>query len=107
MCYQNLPEHFRGDFPYFFRRLANVDSAFESILEHSLASPARMNLCLNDNIDIAELARDVFCFIERRGDFTSRRCYIESLQQLPGLIFVNVHLQGAAVSSLPAEALAK
>jgi hypothetical protein len=101
MCYQNLPEHFRGDFPHFFRRLANVDSAFESIPELSLTSAARMNLCLNDNINIAELARDVFCFIERRGDFTSRRCNIEPLQQLPGLIFVNVHLQRATVSSPP------
>jgi hypothetical protein len=79
MCYEDLPKHLRNDFPYFFRRLANVDSAFESIPEHSLASAARMNLCLNDNIDIAELARDVFCFIERRGNFTSRRRYIESL----------------------------
>src|SRR5205823_7840722 len=38
MCYQDLPEHFRGNFPYFFRRLANVYSAFESILELPLRS---------------------------------------------------------------------
>src|SRR4029077_467034 len=97
----DLAEHVRRDFPHFFRRLANVDSAFESIPELSLTSAARVNLCLNDNINIAELPRDVFCFVERRGNFTSRRRYIESLQQLSGLVFVNVHLQGAAISSPP------
>jgi hypothetical protein len=55
-----------------------------------------MDLRFDDNFDITELARDLFRFIERRRDFTSCRCDIEPLQQLLGLIFVNVHLQEAA-----------
>jgi hypothetical protein len=98
---QALAEHFFGSFPDFFRSLSNVHSAFESILELPLASAAGMNLCFNDNFNVAKLARDLFRFIERRGDFASRRCDIEFLQQLPGLVLVNIHLQGAAVFSPP------
>src|SRR6266513_8954 len=50
-----------------------------------------MDLRFVDNFDIAELARDLFRFIEGRRDFTRRRGDIELLQQLLGLIFVNVH----------------
>src|SRR5437867_110354 len=96
MCHQDLPQHFRGNFPYFFRRSANMHSPFEPVLEYSFASAAGMDLRFDDNFDIAELARDLFRFIEGRRNFTSRRCDIELLQQLLGLVFVNVHLQEAA-----------
>jgi hypothetical protein len=80
MRYKDLPEHFRDDFPYLFRRFANVDSAFEPILELSLASSAGMNLRFNDNFNVAKLARDLFRFIKSRGNFAARCCYIEFLQ---------------------------
>jgi hypothetical protein len=50
-----------------------------------------MNLGFNDNIDIPKLMRELFRLLERRSDFASLRCHIESLQQFLGLIFVNVH----------------
>src|SRR6266487_4459925 len=68
-----------------------MHSALETVLELSLAAAACMNLGFDDNIDIAELTRDLLCFIERRGDLTSRCCHVESLQQLFRLILVNVH----------------
>src|SRR5207247_10685451 len=78
-----------------------MHSAFEPVLEYSFAPAAGMYLRFDDNFDITELARDLFRFIERRRDFALRRCDIEPLQQLLRLIFVNVHLAGAAASPPP------
>jgi hypothetical protein len=68
-----------------------MNSAFESVFKCPFPSSASVNLCFNDNIDIPELARDLFRFLEGRSDLASRRRHIESLQQFRGLIFVNVH----------------
>ena len=65
MCYQDLPEHLCGNFPYFFRCLANVNSAFESIFECSLAATSGVDLRLNHNLDVAQFARDLLRLIER------------------------------------------
>src|SRR6266480_5529132 len=76
-------------------------TTFESILERALAPSTGVNLRLNNNIDIAEFTRDLFCFIKARRNPPLGGRYIEFLQQLFGLVFVNVHPQGAAVSSPP------
>ncbi len=52
-----------------------------------------MNLRLDHKIDIPQLAGDLFRFIECRCDFAPRCRHIKFLQQLLGLIFVNVHQQ--------------
>ena len=72
-----------------------MNAALESILECPLSSSAGVNLRLNDKIDTSQLARDLLYFIECRGDFASRGRHIEFLEQLLGLILVNVHSQNA------------
>jgi hypothetical protein len=76
-------------------------TTLESILECALAPSTGVNLRLNNNIDIAEFTRDLFRLVKGRRDPPARGRYIEFLQQLFGLVFVNVHRQGAAVSSPP------
>jgi hypothetical protein len=66
-----------------------------------------MNLRLNNNIYIAEFTRDLFRLVKGRRDPASRGRYVEFLQELFGLVFVNVHRQGAAVSSPPLSISAK
>jgi len=68
-----------------------MNSTFESVLECSFAASARVNLRFNNDLDITQFAGDLLRFIECRRDLASRRCYVESLQQLPGLVFMNVH----------------
>src|SRR5262249_54009111 len=75
----------------FVRRFANVHAALKAIFEGPFAASASMNLCLHNNIDIAQLMRDLLRFIERRRDSPARCSHIEFLQQLFGLIFVNIH----------------
>jgi hypothetical protein len=82
-------------------------TTLESILELALAPSTRVNLRLNNNIDVAEFTRDLFRLVKGRRDPPSRCRYIEFLQQVFGLVFVNVHRQGAAVSSPPLSILAK
>jgi hypothetical protein len=96
--HQNLAEHFRSNITDFVRRFANVHAALKSVLETALAAPAGVDLCLNNNIDIAELARDLLCLIERRRYSAARCSHIEFLQQLFGLIFVDVHSQKRRLS---------
>ena len=80
-----------------------MNAAFESILECPLSPSAGVNLRLHDKsasrtdsscgeVDTSQLARDLLYFIECRGDFASRGRHIEFLEQLLGLILVNVHL---------------
>jgi hypothetical protein len=66
-----------------------------------------VNLRLNNNIDIAEFTRDLFRLLKGRRDPAPRSRDVEFLQQLFGLVFVNVHRQGAAVSSPPLSISAK
>ena len=91
MRHQHFAKHFRSNFAHFLRCFANMNATFESVFERSLAAAAGVNLRLHDNLDVSELARDLFRFIECRCNFASRRRHIEFLQQLSGLIFVNVH----------------
>ncbi len=56
-----------------------------------------MNLRFDDDIDIAEFARDLLRLVRGRRNPPSRSRYIEFLQQFFGLVFVNIHRQGAAV----------
>ena len=104
---KDLTQHLRRDLAHFRRRLANMYPAFESIFERALAASAGVNLRLNNNIDIAEFARDLFRVVKGRRDPPSGGRYIEFLQQLFGLVFVNVHRQGAAVSSPPLSIFSK
>jgi hypothetical protein len=76
-------------------------TTLESIPERALAPSAGVNLRLNNNIDITEFTRDLFRLVKARCDPPARGRYIEFLQQLFGLVFVNVHRQEAAVSSPP------
>ena len=92
MRHENLTEHLCGDFPNFFRRFANVNSAFESVLERSFAATTGVDLRFNYNIDSSKLTRDLFRFIDGRRHFAMRRRHIELLQQFLSLILVNVHL---------------
>jgi hypothetical protein len=70
------------------------------VLERSFAASARMNLRFNNDLNIAEFASDLLRLIECRRDFASRRCYVESLQQLLGLIFVDIHLANCEQSGI-------
>ena len=91
MRHQNLPEHFRRNITDFIRRFTNVHAALKSVLEATLAASAGVDLCLNNNIDIAQFTRDLLCFIECCCDSAACRRHIELLQQLFRLIFVDVH----------------
>jgi hypothetical protein len=82
-------------------------TTLESILECALAPSTGVNLRLNNNIDIAEFTRDLFRIVKGRRDPAPRSRYVEFLQQLFGLVFVNVHRQKAAVSSRPLWILGK
>ena len=62
---QDLTQHLRRDFAHFRRRLANMDSAFESICERALATPAGVNLRFNNDVNIAKFARDLLRFVKR------------------------------------------
>ena len=93
MRHQNLAEHFRSNITNFVRRFANVHATLKPVLESALAASASMDLCLNNNIDIAKLARDLLRVIECRRDSAARCSHIEFLQQLFGLMFVDVHRQ--------------
>jgi len=50
-----------------------------------------MNLGLNNNPNIAQLTGDLLCLVQCGRDSAARRRHIEFLQQLFGLMFVNVH----------------
>jgi hypothetical protein len=52
----------------------------------------------NNNIDIAQLTRDLLCLIECLCDSAARRSHIEFLQQFFRLMFVDVHPEKAASS---------
>src|SRR5205823_11734087 len=99
---QNLTKHFCCDIAHFRWTLADMHSALESVRERTLATAASVNLRFNDNLNIAQLACDLLRLVECRSDPPPGSSYIEFLQQLFGLVFVNVHRQGAAVSSPPA-----
>ena len=68
-----------------------MHTALEPILKTALTPSTCVDLCLNNNINIAQLTRDLLCFIERGRDSAARRGHIEFLQQLFGLIFVDIH----------------
>jgi hypothetical protein len=51
-------------------------------LKVPLPASAGVDLCLNNNIDIAQLTRDLLRFIECRRDSAARCSHIEFLQQL-------------------------
>src|SRR5262245_59872267 len=91
MRHEHLAEHLRRNFTNFLRRPANLNPALESILESSFAPSARVNLCFNDNIDIAQLTCDLLSLVEGRCDSATRGGHIELLQQLFGLMFLDVH----------------
>ena len=98
---QNLTEHFCGDIAHVRWSLADMHSALESVRERTLATSASVNLSFNDNLNIAQLACDLLSLVECRSDPPAGSSYVEFLQQFFGLVFVNVHRQGAAVSSPP------
>jgi hypothetical protein len=82
-----------------------VHAAFKPIFETSFTASTGMDLCLNNNIDIAQFTRDLLRFIERRRDSAAGRSHIKFLQQLFGLIFVDVHSQTKCASNvIPSEA---
>src|SRR6266487_3283749 len=75
-----------------------MHSSFESVRECALAASAGMNLRFDDDIDIAEFARDLLRLVKGRRDSSWCRRYIEFLQQFFGLVFVNIHRQRAVLS---------
>src|SRR5207245_8411900 len=77
MSHQNLPQHFRGNFTNFFGSLANVNSAFESVLERSFAATTGVDLRFNYNIDSSKLTSDLFRFIDCRRNLAMRGLNIE------------------------------
>src|SRR5882672_10661780 len=93
MRHQNLAKHFCSNLTHFPRRFANMNSAFESVFERSLAAATSMDLRFDNKTDVAELASDLFRFIYGQCGFGSRCRHIEFLEQFSGLIFVNVHVQ--------------
>jgi hypothetical protein len=68
-----------------------VHAALKSVSESAFAATASVDLCLNNNINVAQFTRDLLRFIQCRRDSAARCSYIELLQQLFGLIFVDVH----------------
>ncbi len=68
-----------------------MHAAFESVFESPLPSPAGVNLRFHRQIDISQFARDCFRFIRRCRDLSARCGDAEFLQQLLGLILVNIH----------------
>src|SRR2546430_14327820 len=77
---QDLPEHLCSNLRNFRWGCPNMNAAFESVLETSLAAAARVNLRFDHKIDIAELTGDLLRFVECRCDFASRCRHIEFLQ---------------------------
>src|SRR4026209_2087006 len=75
-----------------------MHSSFEAVGECALAASAGVNLRFNHNIDIAEFARHLLRLLKARRNPPSGVGAIEFLQQCFGLVFVNIHRQGTAVS---------
>ena len=88
---QSLPKHFRRNVAHLLGRLAQVDSAFESIRERPLPSPAGVNLRLDYEIVRPQFSRRLLRFLRRGGSLAPRRGDAEFLQQFFRLIFVDVH----------------
>ena len=51
--------------------LAHVLLRFDYLDPAGLAAPAGVDLCLNNNVDIAQLMRDLLRFIECCGDWSA------------------------------------
>src|SRR5437868_15215740 len=74
-----------------------MHAAFESVFERPLPSPAGVNLRFHRQIDspsrtgVTQLARDCFHLIRCCRDLSAGCGDAEFLQQLLGLIFVNIH----------------
>src|SRR5260370_31425648 len=99
---QGLPKHFVRDFTDVLRRFDHLHSAFESILEGPLPSSTSVDLRFDrqsdirtnsscGEVNISEFTRDCFGFVGRRRDFPTRGGNAEFLEQLFGLVLVNIH----------------
>jgi hypothetical protein len=95
--HQSLSQHFLRNFARFLSRFHDVNAAFESVFKRPLASPARVHLRFDDDVccpsrtGTNQLARDRFRFIGRRRYFAASGGDTELLQELLGLILVDVH----------------
>src|SRR6266403_2902315 len=99
---QGLAEHFLRNFARFLRRFDDVHSAFESVLEGPLPSSTSVDLRFDHKtairtdsscgkVDISQFTRACFGFVGRRRDSPTRGGNVEFLEQLFGLILVNIH----------------
>src|ERR1022692_2623575 len=91
MRYQSLSEHLCRKLACFLRRFAQMDAALESICEGPLPSSAGGNLRLQHEIARPKFARHLLRFFGSRRHLSRRRSHSEFLEQLFGLVFVNVH----------------
>jgi hypothetical protein len=86
-----LPEHLGRDIAHFLGRLAEMHAAFKAIGESSFPAPAGVDLSFHDQLAAAQIFRRALRFGRAAGRF-SRRCRDpEFLQQLLGLVLVNIH----------------
>ena len=81
---QILAEHFARFLRGLVRTLDHLDAA-------ALAAPAGMDLRLDDANRTAELERRSLGFLRRRRDHAARHGNTEALENLLGLILVDVH----------------
>ena len=77
-----------------------MNAPFETIRELSLPSSSGMDLRFYDQVVRAEFAGRLFSLLRSGRRFTPRRGDAKLLQQLPGLVLVNVHLTGRGSLSL-------
>src|SRR2546430_1949479 len=68
-----------------------MHAAFEPVRERPLSSTACVDLRFDYKTGIAQFTRDCFSFIGRRSNFSARGGDAEFLQQLLGLILMNIH----------------
>ena len=91
MRHKRLAEHLPRDLLRFVGGFHEVHAAFEPILERPLAAAAGVDLRLDDDVLLAEFARDRFRFLAAAGDLARRGGNAEFLKQFFGLVFVDVH----------------
>jgi hypothetical protein len=88
---KGLPEHLCCDIAHFLGRLAQMHAAFKTVGERPFPSPAGVDLRFHDQLAAAQIFRRALRLGGASRRFTRRRGDAKFLQQLLGLVLVNIH----------------
>ena len=91
---EGLVEHFPGELSRLCGALDEMHSALEAVLEMAFSAPARMDLRLDHKFRPREFLCGRCRLLRRTGDFPLRTGDLETVEELFGLVFVDVHRSG-------------